>query len=100
MKESGGDGAGGGKASGGNWLGILLLFLVGLILVGGFAYPLLKSRGRSSPADDVHDVILGQLGRMQQDLKRLDRIEGRLALLEERQAQQAAKPDRSTRRRR
>lgn len=98
MKESGGDG--GGKASGGNWIGMLLLLLVGLIFVGGFAYPLLTSRGRSSPTDDVHDVILGQLGRMQQDLKRLDRIEGRLILLEERQAQQAAEQDRSTGRRR
>lgn len=102
MKESGADGGGGGKS--GSWLGMLLLFLVGLIFVGGFAYPLLKSRGRSLPADDVHDVILGQLSRMERDLKRLDRIEGRLTLLEERQAQQAAEQDRpgpgNTRRRR
>ena len=82
----GGHGQGQGKSGG--WLAGLLLFLVGLILIGGFAYPMFQRRSHpaASGSDDVHDVILGRLDRIEQDLKQLDRIEGRLTLLEERQA--------------
>ena len=86
--EAPGEGGGGhgGRSAGGGWLAGLLLFLVGLILIGGFAYPMLQRRAKPAVSDDVHDVILGRLDRIEHDLRQLDRIEGRLTLLEERQA--------------
>lgn len=88
MKASEAEGGGQARRGGGQgWLGGLLLFLVALILIGGFAYPMLQRRLQPTApgSDDVHDVILGRLDRIEQELRQLDRIEGRLTLLEERQ---------------